>query len=77
MEIKLGKCQHFKGDITEVIGKALHSETKEEFVVYRHITGKYAGEPYYWVRPVKMFLEEVERDGKKTPRFKFIPTPSL
>ena len=72
MEIKLGKYQHFKGDIVEVIGKALHSETMEEFVVYKHITGKRVGEPYYWVRPLDMFLEEVERDGKKMPRFKFI-----
>ena len=25
-----------------------------------------------WVRPKKMFLEEVEINGKKVPRFKFI-----
>lgn len=69
MEVKLGKYQHFKGDIMEVIGKALHSETKEELVVYRHITGEHAGEPYYWVRPVAMFQEGVMVEGRKVPRF--------
>jgi cyclomaltodextrinase len=70
--IKLGKYQHFKGDVMEVIGKAFHSETMEEFVVYKHITGEHAGEEYYWVRPVKMFLEEVEIGGKMVPRFKYL-----
>jgi hypothetical protein len=71
-EVKTGKYKHYKGDTVEVIGKALHSETLEEFVVYKHITGKRANEPYYWVRPLKMFLESVELDGKKIPRFEYI-----
>lgn len=70
--IKVGKYQHFKGDAVEVIGTALHSETLEEFVVYAHIDGKRAGELNYWVRPIKMFLEKVEVDGKKVPRFKYL-----
>lgn len=69
---KLGKYRHFKGDVVEVEGFALHSETLEEFVVYKHITGKRTGEPHYWVRPVKMFTEEVEANGKKVPRFEYI-----
>ncbi len=70
--IKIGKYKHFKGDLVEVVGKARHSETLEEFVVYKHITGKHAGEEDYWVRPVKMFLEEVEINSEKVLRFKFI-----
>ncbi|KKS99216.1 MAG: hypothetical protein UW07_C0008G0002 [Candidatus Nomurabacteria bacterium GW2011_GWF2_43_8] len=70
--IKLGKYKHFKGDVMEVIGTGLHSETLEEFVVYKHLTGEHAGETNYWVRPIKMFLEEVEKDGKKMPRFEYI-----
>ncbi len=70
--IKTGTYQHFKGDQMLVIAIALHSETQEELVVYRHITGERAGEPYLWVRPVSMFLETVERDGRVGPRFKFI-----
>ncbi len=72
MDIRIGKYQHFKGDIVEVIGTALHSESMEEFVVYRHITGKRMNEMHYWVRPIKMFNENVEVDGKSVPRFKFI-----
>jgi hypothetical protein len=72
MEIKLGKYQHFKGDIMEVVGRALHSETMEEFVVYKHITGERAGEGHYWIRPAKMFYENIVVDGKEIPRFRFI-----
>ena len=54
--VKTGTYRHFKGDTVEVIGEALHSETLEPFVVYRHTTGKHAGEDHYWVRPAKMFL---------------------
>lgn len=70
--LKLGKYQHFKGDVMEVIGLARHSETLEELVVYKHITGDKAGEENYWVRPVKMFLEQVEIKGQRTPRFKYL-----
>jgi len=72
MGIKPGKYRHFKGDTYEVFNTALHSETLEEFVVYRPITGKHANETHLWVRPIKMFLETVERDGKKMPRFEYI-----
>ena len=70
--IKIGKYQHFKGDLVEVIGEARHSETLEEFVVYKHITGKHAGEENYWIRPLKMFSEEVNHNGEKVKRFKYI-----
>lgn len=66
--IKLGKYKHYKGKEYEVIGVAKHSETLEELVVYRALYGKH----YLWVRPLKMFLEDVKVDGKKIPRFKFI-----
>jgi len=66
--IKLGKYRHYKGKEYEVIGIAKHSETLEEMVVYRAMYG----ENELWVRPLEMFLEEVEVDGKKIPRFKFI-----
>jgi hypothetical protein len=72
MKIKLGKYKHFKGDIMKVIGTAKHSETLEEFVVYKHITGKHKREKYFWVRPVKMFLEKVTVNGKKVNRFQKI-----
>jgi len=69
MGIQPGRYRHYKGDIMKVIGTALHSETMEGFVVYKHVTGKRTGEPHYWVRPVAMFLENVVVDGLSVPRF--------
>ena len=68
MEIKLGEYEHFKGGRYRVIGAAKHSETLEEMVVYQ----KLYDDNGLWVRPLKMFLENVEVDGEKVPRFKFI-----
>ena len=68
-KIPLGKYRHFKGSIVEAIGVAKHSETLEDMVVYRHPEGEMQG---LWVRPLKMFREVIERDGKKMPRFKYI-----
>ncbi|MCX6746204.1 MAG: DUF1653 domain-containing protein [Candidatus Parcubacteria bacterium] len=66
--IKFGKYRHYKGKEYQVIGVAKHSETLEEFVVYKQLYGNGS----LWVRPVKMFLEKVEINGEKVPRFKFI-----
>ncbi|MFA6340703.1 MAG: DUF1653 domain-containing protein [Candidatus Paceibacterota bacterium] len=68
--MKLGIYRHFKGDLVKVIGVAKHSETKEDFVVYDHLGTNALSN--LWVRPVAMFSEEVERDGKKAPRFSFV-----
>ncbi|MEM1484735.1 DUF1653 domain-containing protein [Oscillospiraceae bacterium PP1C4] len=67
-DIKPGRYRHFKGKEYEVIGVAKHSESLEEFVVYRQLYG----EGGLWVRPMEMFLETVERDGKTFPRFAYI-----
>jgi hypothetical protein len=71
-EIKLGKYKHYKGDMVEVTGIAKHSETLDELVIYRHISGKRMEEKNFWVRPFKMFTEDIEIDGKKIPRFEYI-----
>ncbi len=65
--IKLGKYKHYKGGEYEVIGVASHSETLEKMVVYKALYGEYS----LWVRPLSMFLEEVEVEGKKIPRFSY------
>lgn len=65
--VKLGKYRHFKGTKVRVICEALHSETKESFVVYTHLEDN-----INWVRPKTMFLEEVEVDNQKVPRFEYI-----
>lgn len=63
-----GRYRHFKGNEYEVIGVAKHSETLEEMVIYRPLYG----EGGLWVRPKDMFLEEIERDGKRFLRFELI-----
>ena len=71
--LKLGKYRHYKGDWYEVIGVSLHTETREELVVYRclYYTREF-GNGALWVRPLTMFLESVEVDGKAVPRFEFV-----
>ncbi|MCX6818572.1 MAG: DUF1653 domain-containing protein [Candidatus Aenigmarchaeota archaeon] len=72
-EIKLGKYRHYKGKFYKVIGTARHSETLEELVVYKALyASKEFGKNALWVRPKKMFLENVVIGGKKVLRFKFV-----
>ena len=59
-EVKRGKYRHFKGKEYEVIGVAKHSETLEEFVLYKALYN----DGGYWVWPKHMFFENIERDGK-------------
>ena len=68
MDLKLGKYRHFKGGEYEVIGTAKHGETQEELVVYRALYG----DGGLWVRPKGMFIEKVEIDGKRMPRFEYL-----
>lgn len=55
--------RHYKGGIYNDIGLAYDTKTNEEMVVYEDTKGK------LWVRPSKMFLEKVEINGVKVPRF--------
>lgn len=68
MKIKIGKYQHFKGNFYNVISVTRCSETLEEFVVYQALYGDFG----LWVRPLKMFIENIDSNGKVIPRFKFI-----
>lgn len=64
--IKIGqKYRHFKGNEYLVLYLAKHSETLEELVVYQALYG----EKGIWVRPLEMFLEQIEVDGKQINRF--------
>jgi hypothetical protein len=66
--LKFGKYQHYKGKFYEVLGVAKHSETLEDLVVYK----KLYDDGGLWVRPLGMFLENVEVEGKIMPRFKYV-----
>ena len=63
-----GIYRHYKGDLYNALFVARSSEARdEEFVVYQSLK-----KGFIWVRPLVMFLENVEIDGKKQPRFKWV-----
>lgn len=58
MEAKIkGIYKHFKGDYYIVEDVAIHSETKEKYIVYRALYGD--GKLY--IRPYDMFLSKVDK----------------
>jgi hypothetical protein len=64
-----GPYKHYKcGDDYTVIDVVFHSETQEAMVLYR---AEY-GERQLWVRPLDMFIESVNVDGKQVPRFEYV-----
>lgn len=67
LETPPGLYQHYKGLTYQVLGTVRHSETLEPMTLYRALYGQRA----LWVRPAAMFLEEVEIDGVRQPRFKW------
>lgn len=68
INIPAGIYRHYKGNLYQVLHTARHSETGEWLVVYRALYGDYG----VWVRPLTVFCENVEIDGKTLPRFEFL-----
>lgn len=73
-KIKIGGTyRHYKNKLYRVLNIGKHSETLEEMVVYQALyDSKEFGPNSIWIRPKKMFEEDVEIDEKLIPRFKLI-----
>ena len=65
--LQCGAHRHYKGKEYAVLGVARHSETLEDMVVYRALYS----DREVWVRPLAMFVEEVEVDGRGVSRFAY------
>ncbi len=68
IKMKKGIYRHYKGNCYELLCVAKHSETLEDMVVYRALYGR--GE--IWVRPARMWEEEIIKDQKSVKRFTYI-----
>ena len=68
MNIKPGIYKHYKGNRYEVIGIGRHTETLEDFVLYRALYGDYD----LWIRPLSMFCETVLIENVSMPRFTYM-----
>jgi hypothetical protein len=66
--IPLGIYRHFKGNSYKVVMIAKHSETLEDFVIYQALYGEMG----MWIRPLAMFEEFVEFEGKTVKRFTYV-----
>jgi hypothetical protein len=67
VDIAPGIYRHYKGKRYEVLGTARHSETFDVLVVYRALYENDLSQ--LWVRPVTLFTDEVEWEGKRVQRF--------
>ncbi len=77
-EVLIGRIyRHFKGDHYLVEALARDSETGADMVIYR----KLYGDGGLWVRPAKMFLEDVDRlkypDCPQRHRFELVEVESV
>lgn len=73
-KVKIGRVyRHFKGNYYFVENVAYDSESQERIVVYKPLYNR-EDDCYIWVRPEKMFLEQIpERPDNITgQKFRFV-----
>lgn len=71
-ELRLGTYRHNKsGNLYQVIGIALDTETDTPLVVYRPLYEHEFGYELF-TRPYEVFVETVKLDGQMKPRFEYV-----
>lgn len=65
--------RHFKGNYYKIIAVGHHSETGEQMVVYYDTSKKVSSPSNPCIRPLEMFMSEVDREKYPTPsqRYRF------
>lgn len=65
--------RHFKGGFYKIIVVGHHSETGEQMVVYYDTSKKVSSPSNPCIRPLEMFMSEVDREKYPTPsqRYRF------
>ena len=63
--------KHFKGNLNRIMAVGHHSETKEKLVVYYDLSGKNSTEYDPCIRPLQMFMSEVDHDKYPTVMQKY------
>jgi hypothetical protein len=75
--MKKGTYKHYKGQLYQVLGLGLHTETQEAMVMYTacyetpELESTFGPKPVF-LRPKKMFEEVIDWKGKKVPRFQLV-----
>ncbi|WP_411080418.1 DUF1653 domain-containing protein [Streptomyces sp. cmx-18-6] len=78
--IKLGVYEHFSGHLYEVtgfghhvLGDGMDEQVGQDAVVYHALFHSPAyGDRHTWVRPVDNFVEDVDVEGRRVPRFRYV-----
>lgn len=63
--------KHFKGKLYKIIAIGHHSETKEKLVVYYDLSGKNSTIDDPCIRPLQMFMSEVDHNKYPTVEQKY------
>ena len=62
-----GIYKHYKGGLYRVLQEAMHTETKQWFVIYQNIE-----HGSFYARPTDMFCEHVKTENGEVQRFKYL-----
>ena len=65
--------KHFKGNCYKILAVGHHSETKEKLVVYFDLSGKNSTITDPCIRPLEMFMSEVDHEKypNATQKYRF------